>query len=277
MDHDGDPTGVNRDAVRGPAAFRLGLALFVLLCAQPLSSLNLWASDERPALVIIGATAQSAAALIPLAIERGYAVIAVARNPDSLSTRGEHLTVVKGDVYDRASIEAVLTGRETVIGLIGPRVDPRKDIGQSDLFATGYANIVGAMKTRGNKRLIATSSIGAQIVLTRQPAEDAPRTQQWMWKTRAIYDDMRLMETAVRASGLEFTILRPAQLMPEPERHDLQVAVDERAPEFTLITYADFARFILDNVVAGEQHIGHTVALYSDRKLEYGGNFLTGR
>ena len=82
------------------------------------------------------------------------------------------------------------------------------------------------------------------------------------------------MEEIVRTSGLDFTILRPAQLMIEPKRNDLKFTVDDNAPELTLITYEDFAAFVLDEVERGS-YSGNAVAIFSDRKLQYGVNFMT--
>jgi putative NADH-flavin reductase len=230
------------------------------------------AKDSK--LVIIGATAATCESLIPLALERGYEVIGIARRPEAVTLRHDRLTILKGDVYDRASIEAALSGTETVIGVFGPRVDMAQPIPEMDLFSTGYTNVIAAMRTKGNTRLLATSSIGAQKAFTTKPLPDAPRADHWLWQIRGIYTDMRLMESIVRRSGLDFTILRPGQLMPEPARNDLKIAIDESAPELTLITYADFARFILDTATS-EAYSGNTVGLYSDRQLQYGVNFST--
>jgi putative NADH-flavin reductase len=254
----------------GPAKPIILLLLFVLL----FSGCSNRTDEALPDLVIIGATAQTAQTLIPLALDRGYNVIGIARRPEAVSLRHERLTILKGDVYERNSIEAALTGPEVVISLVGPRVDVTQPIAEMDLFSTGYTNIIAAMRAKGNSRLLATSSNGAQKVMLDPPGEDAPRADQWLWQIRGIYNDMRLMETIVRDSGLEFTILRPGQLMREPARQDLKIIVDGQTPELRLITYADFAMFILDEV-ASEQHIGHAVGLYSDRQLEYGVNFST--
>ncbi len=232
------------------------------------------ADEGRPTIVIIGATARTAETLVPIAIGAGHKVIGIARRPDAVTISDERLTIVKGDVYDRASLEAVLTGTEIVVAVFGPRVDMSQEIAKTDLFSTGYTNVIEAMKANGNSWLVAISSIGAQKAITQQPADDAPRAEQWLWQVRGIYEDMRRMEEIVGASGLNFTILRPAQLMPEPARGDLQIVVDQDAPDFRLITYADFAQFILDEVKSG-YYIGRNVGLFSDRRLQYGVNFMS--
>lgn len=233
------------------------------------------AADAKGAtLVVIGATAATCEDLIPLALERGYKVVGIARRPEAVTLKHERLTILKGDVYDRASIEAALNGTETVISVFGPRVDITQPIPEMDLYSTGYTNVIAAMRIKGNTRLLATSSIGAQKAFTTKPAADAPRSDQWLWQIRGIYTDMRLMESIVRSSGLDYTILRPGQLMPEPARDDLRLAIDEDAPDLRLITYADFAQFILDAAISNS-YVGNTVGLYSDRQLQYGVNFST--
>ena len=252
-------------------AFAAAVFAFVMVCASPGRADD---AAKRLTIVVIGATAKTADALIPLALSRGHTVIGLARRPDAVSMSHERLTVVAGDVYDRASLAAAMSGDEVVVSLYGPRVDMTKEVAETDLFSTGYRNLIEAMKAKGNSRLLATSSIAKQRVIDVEPPEDAPRADKWLWQIRGYYNDMRKMEEIVRASGLDFTILQPAQLMVEPKRNDLKFTVDNNAPELTLITYEDFAAFILDEMEQGN-YLGKAVAIYSDRKLQYGVNFMT--
>ena len=252
------------------------LALRLLLAAWGLTAIV--RADSGPAaapasIVVIGATARTAQLFIPLALEQGYKVVGLARRPDAVSIKHERFTVMQSDVYDLASIQAALRGDEVVVSLYGPRItDMTAEIPDSDLLSAGHRNIITAMKLQGNTRLITVSSTGAQYVLEKQPGDDAPRQLHWLWQIRGIYNDMRRMEQLVRESGLDYTIVRPAQLMNEPARNDIRFGVDSNVPDFTLITYPDFAAYLLSQVT-GNTHVGHTVGLYSDRKLQYGVNF----
>ncbi len=244
-----------------------GVFLAVLVLAPWRTS----TADSAP-IVVIGATARTAAQFMPLALERGHHVIGLARQPERIVLEHERLTLVKGDVYDRASLEAALSGTEIVVSLFGPRITSDAEVPEMDLYSAGYTNLIAAMRAKGNTRLFATTSTGAQRAVDKKPASDAPRHDQWLWQVRGIYHDMRRAEAIVRSSGLDFTILRPSQLMEEPPRNDLKIIVDADAPHFTLITYADFAAWIL-NELQSDQYAGHVVGIYSDRTLQYGVNF----
>ena len=66
-------------------------------------------------------------------------------------------------------------------------------------------------------------------------------------------------------------ILRPPFLVEEPARGDLLVSVDVDSPKQRMLTYADFAAFVLDQV-QDQAYVGRTVGLYSERRLQWGGN-----
>ncbi len=232
------------------------------------------AGETRPGLVVIGATAKSSTQIIPQAIAAGYSVTGVARRPEDVTLRDDHLKVLKGDVYDQASLEAAMTGTEVVISMVSPRVDPT-DTAETpatfDLFTTGTANIMAAMKKKGNRRFLVASSLGVEDGFpTVKPAPGDFRLG-WLWKSRYLYKNMKDMEGLVRASGLEFVIFRPPFLVEEPARNDYRLSMDTDSPKGTMMSYADFGAFVLAQATTDE-HLGHTVGLYTDRQLKFGEN-----
>ena len=56
--------------------------------------------------LIVGATGGTGRQLVTQALERGYAVTALVRNPSRLQVEDPQLTVIQGDVLDYASVEA---------------------------------------------------------------------------------------------------------------------------------------------------------------------------
>jgi uncharacterized protein YbjT (DUF2867 family) len=224
-------------------------------------------------IVVIGATAQSAPAIIKLALEQGRKVTALARRPDAVASAGHsNLKVVKGDVREPASIEAALTGKEVVISLIGPRVDPRVELESMDLYTVGTANIAAAMKKKGNKKLMVTSSIGAEHVVTEKPKGTELR-DMWLWNGRKLYADMSAMEKMMPGLGLTYVILRPGFMIETAPPHTLKLAVDNTAPKGSgpIITFDDFAQFTLA-AADGAQYDGKAVSIYSDLQSEWGKN-----
>jgi nucleoside-diphosphate-sugar epimerase len=242
------------------------VAVLAAACTRP--------AAPGPSLVVIGATAKSSTEIMRQALDAGYAVTGVARRPEDVTLRHPRLRVVRGDVYDQPSLAAAMTGREVVVSMVGPRIDPMKltEMPDSyDLFTTGTRNIIAAMKARGNRRLLVASSLGVEDEYpTVKPANPDMR-QNWLWNMRNVYQDMEEMEPIVRASGLEYVIFRPGFLVEEPRRDDLKLSIDQPSPKGRMLTYADFGAFVLAQA-RGNGHLGQTVGMYTDRELKFGEN-----
>jgi putative NADH-flavin reductase len=227
--------------------------------------------------VIIGATARTANYMIPQALWRGHEVVALARRPYRVRIQKHpQLTIVKGDVYDQASIEAALSGgdNEIVISVYGPRVDPTIEIPETDLMSQGTTNIINAMKAKGTRRLFVTTSTAMQEVVRRGYKADTPKPEGvtaasglWFYNLRGPYNDMLKMEGIVKESGLDFIIFRPAQLMEEAPRGNLLLTVNTETPNRRIIMYPDFSAVMLDQVDSN-QYLGDTIGVYSDTTMD---------
>ena len=230
-------------------------------------------------ILVIGATSRTANELIPQAIWRGHEVIAFARRPHRVRfVEHERLRIVKGDVYDQSTIEAALSGEgdEIVITLVGPRPAPGEEIPEMNLMSMGTTNIINAMRAKGNTRLIATSSTAVQEIAKLGYKADTPRPEGltapgdlWFYLMRGPYNDMLKMEGIARNSGLDFIILRPGLMLTEPAFGDIKLAVDAETPGQRMISYADFAAYILDQLDS-DKYVGTTVGVYSDRRIDFG-------
>ncbi len=231
------------------------------------------AQAERSPLLLVGASARSAPAILQLALDQGRRVTALARRPEAVVERlpvqfREHagLKMAKGDVYDVQSLADAMTGAETVISLIAPAVDPNgPDITAVDIFSVGTANLIFAMQRKGNRRIVPLSSGGTEMIPAAQPRADAWATLRFVWHIRGVYQDMLRMEKIVRASGLEYVISRPRRFVNEPARNDLKFAVERpQPPVISSLTYADFAVWVLA-AADGREYLGKTVGIYTDK------------
>jgi len=232
------------------------------------------ASPAAPGLVVIGATAKSSTEIIRQALAAGYQVTGVARRPEDVAIKDPHLKILKGDVYDPASLEAAMTGAEVVVSMVGPRVDPTNTAetpATFDLFTTGTANIIAAMKKKGNQRLLVASSLGVEDEFpTVKPAPGDFRLN-WLWKSRYLYKNMKDMEALVRESGLEYVIFRPPFLVEEPARKNFRLSVNTTSPKGTMLSYADFGGFVLQQA-RSDEYLGASVGMYTDQQLQFGKN-----
>lgn len=261
---------MSRTGTRRAVLALLALGTALGLAARPLPA----ATPPPPPLVIIGATAKSSVEIIRQALAAGHEVTGVARRPADVTLADPRLRILKGDVYDLASLEAAMNGDEVVISMVGPRVDPT-DTAETpptfDLFTTGTANIIAAMKKKGNRRLLVASSLGVEDEFPTAKPPPGDFRLGWLWKSRYLYKNMKDMEGVVRASGLEYVIFRPPFLVEEPARKDYRLSVNTNSPKGTMMTYADFGAFVLEQV-SGNQYLGSSVGMYTDRPLRFGEN-----
>ena len=191
--------------------------LIVAIVSFTLISPEVFADSEPKRIVLIGATAEAAPALINQGLEAGHEIIGIARRPEAVKIKHERLIVLKGDVYDLESIENALTGDEVVISYIdSPFITGVEIVEEVDLFSKGTANIIQAMHNKGNRRLIIPSTRGVETVTLDKPPDDAPITDKISWERRRKYDDQRRMEAIVKSSDLDYIILRPTMLISAP-------------------------------------------------------------
>jgi putative NADH-flavin reductase len=254
----------------------LGLAAGTAATAMMASTSS--AEAALAPILVIAATARSAPEILAQGLAEGRKVTALARSPEKIeATPHPNLKIVKGDVYDVASLAAAMTGAESVISLVGPRVvDHSKEVGFVDVYSVGTATIISAMRRQGNRRLIAVSSGGPEQIPPEKPATGDP-VDNWVWNARNLYGDMQRMEKIIAVSDLETVILRARNFGAGPRRGNLKLKVHDDYTDFdqyrdrakrtpgerSRVTYADFAALCL-GLAQGERFLGKAVGVYSD-------------
>ena len=85
-------------------------------------------AEQSLDIVIYGATGEVGSHIVREALERGHRVTAVSRNPARVEMQHSNLSVVKGDLLDKASVAGTVTGKDVVIlsvrGVIGDAGTP---------------------------------------------------------------------------------------------------------------------------------------------------------
>lgn len=85
-------------------------------------------AEEPLDIVVYGATGEIGSHIVEEALNRGHRVTAVSRRPEQVDMRHDNLTVVKGDLLDKDSVTATVTGRDVVVlsvrGVIGDSGSP---------------------------------------------------------------------------------------------------------------------------------------------------------
>jgi nucleoside-diphosphate-sugar epimerase len=208
-------------------------------------------------IVIFGANGATGRLLSGQALAAGHDVAAVTRRPADFPIRHERLTVALADVLDARAVEAIVEPADVVLSTLGT---PFTNKGVN-IYSVGVRNIAQAMSQHGVKRLVVVSSSATEphhhaaggFLLNRviQPLVTAT-----IGKTT--YADMRRMEEHVRASDLEWTIVRPSGLFDAPGVTRYELHEDQAPGIFT--SRADLAACLLEQAT-DERFVRKTVAV----------------
>lgn len=145
------------------------LLLLFILYAIALSATLAWAGHRSQAtsssgaprhdltrILIVGATGGTGRQLVAQALERGYTVTALVRDPSRLQIHHPQLAVIQGDVLDDGSVGAVMRGQEAVLSALGHK----RFFYPTRILSQGTRNLLGAMETHGVPRFVCETSLG---------------------------------------------------------------------------------------------------------------------
>ncbi len=107
-------------------------------------------------ITIFGATGKTGGHLVRQALEAGYEITAVARDPSKLAAFHDRLTVVHGDAVDPAVVERAIQGTDAVVCILNTSFV--RAVAETKPVTRITQNILNFMKSSGVRRLIITSA-----------------------------------------------------------------------------------------------------------------------
>ncbi len=192
-------------------------------------------------IALFGATGGTGREVMAQALKQGHSIHALVRNSASLAPQ-PGLTLTLGDVLDAQTTQACITGAEAVICILGSK--PK----ETPIEARGTANIVQAMQACEVRRLIAVTSMGVGD----SRSQINPLFRMIMdFSLKAIMQAKAEQEQLIRASGLDWTIVRPGGLTDGPKTGQYRHGLD-KSLKGGRISRADVADFVLKQL--SDQH-----------------------
>ncbi len=190
-------------------------------------------------LAIFGATGGTGQELVKQSLAQGHEVTAFARTPEKLALRHERLRVVAGDVLDYAAVEQAVTGQDAVLCALGS-----PSLKANTVLSEGTQNIIQAMTAHKVRRFVCETSLGVG---------DSQGQPGFIFSNlvvplflRHVMADKEIQESYIKASSLDWVIVRPGGLTNSPRagnyRHGLAKDISGR------IARADVAEFMLKQV-----------------------------
>ena len=198
-------------------------------------------TGAKTTLAITGGTGFVGAHLLRMAADSGHAVRALTRRP---AGPDQGITWIEGALDRPESLRSLVEGADAVIHVAGLISGSRAEFEQVN--AVGTANMIEAARSAGIKRFVHISTLAAR----------EPDLSAYGWSKAEA-------EKIVRASGLDWTILRPPAVFGPGDRETLElfrmakrgfVALPPRG-RFSVIHVEDLCRLTL-HVVDKPETVG---------------------
>jgi uncharacterized protein YbjT (DUF2867 family) len=215
-------------------------------------------------ILILGATGRTGKHAIAFALEKGYQVVALVRNPAKISVKSAALTIVTGLPTDVDDIRKAMKGCDAVLSLLSPltrgeAISFRK-INAPRILEKSMANVLQVMNEYGIKRILILSSVGVG---------DSWKYAPWYVKLlvkltnfKVIFADHNAQERLIQASGTNWTIARPVGLNENETIGTLAVTYDHTLKPFQMSRKL-LAKFFIDNLYS-ETYI-HKMPMLSEK------------
>lgn len=193
-------------------------------------------------ILVLGATGATGQLIVGDATARGHYAVALVRTKAHADLPGAE--VIEGDVRDEATLARALNGCDAVISALGTGMGVR----EVDLLTVATRALVAAMTRAGVRRLICISALGVGdsrghggFVFDRlfQPMLLGPA-----------YRDKDRQEAAIRASSLDWVVVRPAMLTDAPPRGRVRATTDLAGVHGGKIARADVAQFVVEQLTS---------------------------
>jgi len=217
-------------------------------------------------LTVVAATGGIGRQVLAQALTAGHDVTALVRNPAGLPAG---VPVVRADLSDPdpGAVESAVRGADAVLSGLGPR---RND--PSGVAARGTRALVHAMESTGVRRLVVVSA--APIGTVPSPARPYPPKHdpgdglvmrhvlaplvKAVFKER--YADLAEMEDLLRASALDWTVVRPPRLTDGPLTGRYRTAYGRNLRRGVRVSRADVAHLMLATL-ADPASVGQAVGI----------------
>lgn len=197
-------------------------------------------------IAVFGATGLTGGLVVDRALAAGHRVTALVRNPDAVRRKHEHLTVIGGSPTSEADVEACVRGADVVIHCLG--VGGKGTGKPTTLISDSVKATLAAMQKQGVRRIVCMSNVGANgsgpWLVNRVVV---PVFLRWL---KPIIDDKERMESALRASALEWVAARLVGIT-EGEAKPIRISEDGKGLGFT-ITAPSVAEFLLARATGPE-------------------------
>ena len=160
-------------------------------------------------IVLFGATGHIGQRIATEAVQRGHAVVGIARNPSTASPAGSIQSFVAADATDAQRVTEVVRGTDAVVCAISPRPG---STGHAPSLTDVARALIAGLTRAGVKRLVIVGGAGSLEVAPGLMLLDAPGFPE-EYNAEAVQARNALALYRAEAGQLDWTFVSPAALI----------------------------------------------------------------
>lgn len=193
-------------------------------------------------ILILGATGGTGRRAASEAISDGHSVVALVRSKARASDL-PGVELVEGDARDEPPLARALKGCDGVMSFLGTPMSPFREV---SLLSTATQALVNVMTSQGVNRLVCVTGLGAG---------DSRGHGGFVFDKlilplllRKVYEDKNRQENIVRASKLDWVLVRPTVLNDKPAKGSVRAQTNLSKIHGGTISRTDVARFVVEQL-----------------------------
>jgi putative NADH-flavin reductase len=211
-----------------------------------------------PTLLVVGASRGIGLETVRRALAAGHSVRAFARNAAAIEIEAAGLEKIPGDALDPPAVAKAIAGVDAVIEALGESKGPQAVLAGSTLFSRATRILIDAMRAHSVRRLVAVTGLGAGD--SRGHGGLLYDALIFPLVLKRIYDDKDVQEQMIKASGLDWTIVRPGLLTSGPATGKARVLTEPAQWRMGSVSRADVADFLVREAFE-RRYVGKTPLL----------------
>jgi putative NADH-flavin reductase len=202
--------------------------------------------ENMKTVLLLGATGRTGRHVLSYALDKGFLVKALVRDPEKVPVTSDRLELIAGTPVNLEDVRKAIAGCDSVISTLN---NPRKTeslwarpVNPPDLMTGCMRNALTAMKEKGIRRIIVQTGAGAGDSFASMPLFMKALIR--FTGLRYVYADHDGQEKVLKESGLDWTIVRPVGLTDKEEIRELAVGSSGKHSPF--VSRKAVARFLVD-------------------------------
>ena len=190
--------------------------------------------------LVLGATGGTGRLIVRDALAKGHVVKALVRSKAGVDLPGADL--IEGDARDAGVLQRALEGSDAVISALGTGMG----FSEVTLLTVATRALVTAMRHTGVRRLVCISALGVGDSKG-HGGFVFDRLFQPLLLSQA-YKDKERQEATIRASSLDWVVVRPTQLTDHPARGSVRALTELTGFHGGKVSRADVAKFVVEQL-----------------------------